>query len=292
MFSHLPQLNSIRVFDSAARLKSFKEAALELNVTPTAVSHQIRALEERLGTLLFERRVRYILLTAEGEKLAHAAHQSLQQISNVMDDILNEKATLNVSTTASFAAQWLVPKLDAFQLKHPDIQVVIKTDEKAQDLDSDRRIDVAIRYGEFDKKNEYATKLVTERFGMFASRECIKRFPSIEKANLIETQWKNTHLREITWSHYFKDKNGTCPDLNIRSYDQEHHAIQAALVGQGVVLVSRLLVETALKQGWLEMHPEGKDLDGLTYYILTKSSPEISHKVALFRQWLVEELEE
>lgn len=291
MFSHLPQLNSIRVFDSAARLKSFKEAALELNVTPTAVSHQIRALEEKLGTLLFERKIRHILLTEEGEKLAQIAHQSLQQISNVIDDISSKKAVLNVSTTASFAAQWLVPKLERFHHKHADIQVVIKTGENPDDLQNDRRIDLAIRYGEFDAQNECATKLVTERFGMYATRQYLQQFPTINNATLIETKWKNINLRPITWTQYFKDKKLTYSHSKIRSYDQEHHVIQAALAGQGVALVSSLLVDTALKQKWLEMHPEGDDLDGLTYYMVSKLPSENNRKVAMFRQWLLEELQ-
>lgn len=290
MFAHLPQLNSIRVFDSAARLSSFKAAAMELNVTPTAVSHQIRALEEKLGTLLFERKTRAIILTPEGEKLARVAYHSLHQISGVLEEISDNQTILTVSTTASFAAQWLVPKLDRFHRRHTEIHVVVKTGEHLEDLQKDRRIDLAIRYGQYDTHIEYATKLVTERFGMYATRQYLQDFPRIEDATLIETTWQNPSLPPITWNQYFQKENFNKMKLEIRSYDQEHHVIQAALAGQGIALVSSLLVQTALQQGWLKQHQNGGTLEGLTYYMLTTARNENSRKVRLFREWLLDEL--
>lgn len=290
MFAHLPQLNSIRVFDSAARLSSFKAAAMELNVTPTAVSHQIRALEEKLGTLLFERKTRAIILTPEGEKLAQVAYYCLHKISDVLEEISDSQTVVTVSTTASFAAQWLVPKLDRFHRRHPKTHVVVKTGEHLEDLQKDRRIDLAIRYGQFDARIEYATKLVTERFGMYATRQYLQDFPRIEDATLIETTWKNPSLHPITWKQYFQNKDFNKMKLKIRSYDQEHHVIQAVLAGQGIALVSSLLVQTALQQGWLKQHQNGEYLEGLTYYMLTTARHENSRKVGLFREWLLDEL--
>jgi len=290
MFAHLPQLNSLRVFDSAARLASFKAAALELNVTPTAVSHQIRNLEEKLGTLLFERKTRAITLTPEGEKLARVTYHSFQQMSGVLEEISDNQKVLTVSTTSSFAAQWLVPKLEHFRCRHPDIRVVVKTGEDLDDLQKDRRIDLAIRYGQFDTHIENATKLVSERFGMYATKQYLQDCPRIEKATLIETAWKNPSLRPITWKQYFQNKGLDKIKTKIRSYEQEHHVIQAALAGQGIALVSSLLIQTSLQQGWLEKHPSGESLEGMTYYMLTKSPHETTRKVRLFREWLLGEL--
>lgn len=289
MFSHLPQLNSIRVFDSAARLKSFKEAALELNVTPTAVSHQIRAFEERLGTLLFERKTRHILLTQDGEKLAQVAHQSLAQISAVLEEISDQKTRLCVSTTSSFASQWLVPNLERFYQSHPDIEVVIKTEDALEDLAKDRRIDLAIRYGEFDPQDKAATKLVTEEFGMYATEAYIQAFPDFRKAQLIETKWKNASLKPMTWQRVLESENEVSSKLMIRSYDQEQHTIQAALAGQGIAFVSNLLVQIPLQQAWLKRHPQGSSLEGLSYYILVNDPSTPSKKVTAFRHWLIAE---
>lgn len=292
MFSHLPQLNSIRVFDSAARLSSFKAAALELNVTPTAVSHQIRALEEKLGTLLFERKARAIVLTPEGKKLARVACNSLQELSDILEEISDNQTVLTVSTTASFAAQWLVPKLDGFRQLHPEINIVVKTGQHLENLEKDRRIDLAIRYGEFDAQIKNATKLVTERFGLYATPQYMKDFPRFEDANLIETRWQNPSLQPITWKQYFQNEDFNKMKLDIRSYDQEHHVIQAALAGQGIALVSSLLVQTALQQGWLKQHQNSESLEGLTYYILTPSHHKSSRKLVLFCEWLLNEFNE
>ena len=290
MFAHLPQLNSLRVFDSAARLASFKAAAEELNVTPTAISHQIRALEEKLGTLLFERKVRAISLTLEGEKLALVTGQCFGQISSVLEEISDKQTLLTVSTTSSFAAQWLVPKLESFRRLHADIRVVLKTGEELDDLDKDRRIDLSIRYGSLDAGNENPVKLVTERFGMYATRQYLQNCGSIEEATLLETHWKNPRLQPVTWQQYFQSKGLDKLELTVLAYDQEHHVVQAALAGQGIALVSSLLIQTPLQQGWLQEHPKGESIQGMTYYMLATPDRENSRKVRLFREWLSAEL--
>ncbi|MEH6629148.1 MAG: LysR substrate-binding domain-containing protein [Motiliproteus sp.] len=287
MFAHLPPLNSIRVFDAAARLKSFKAAASELNVTPTAVSHQIRSLEDRLGTLLFERKTRAIELTAEGGKLAQAAFLALQQLSAALEEISDTQTTLTLSTTGSFASMWLVPKLEIFQRLNPLIQVVIKTGEQLDDLEKDRRIDLAIRYGQLDGEEANRVKLVTETFGMYASPGYLEGIARIDDACLLETKWQNTNLPSISWNHYLKEQHNTA---RIRQFDQEHHVIQAALAGQGIALVSSLLVQTALQQGWLTEYDWEHRVLGLTYYLVIPPHGEHSRKVSLFRNWLVDEL--
>jgi LysR family transcriptional regulator, glycine cleavage system transcriptional activator len=198
---------------------------------------------------------------------------------------------LTVSTTASFAALWLVPNLERFYQSHPDISVVVKTSEDMADLHRDRRVDVAIRYGEFDSQMKYATQLVSEYFGMYATQQYLQQFPNIKDVTLLETQWKNPNLRPITWEQYVNHQGQTGAKLIIRTYDQEHHVIQAALAGQGVALVSSLLVQTALQNQWLKPHPNGKVIAGLSYYMLTKEPAENSQKIAVFRQWLLDEFE-
>ena len=292
MFSYLPPLNSIRVFDAAARLLSFKAAALELNVTPTAVSHQIKALEHKLGTLLFERKTRAIVLTPEGGKLARVAYHSLQQISAVLEEISANQTVVTVSTTASFAAQWLVPNLEKFYQLHPEIQVVVKTGEHLDELQKNRRIDVAIRYGQYDSKIKHTTKLVSERIGMYVTKQYLQDFPRIEDSTLIETAWQNPDLPKITWGNYLSTRQLNKMKLKILAYDQEHHVIQAAIAGQGIALVSSLLIHTALNHGWLVPHPNGKTVAGLTYYLVTTADHENSRKVRIFREWLLEELKQ
>lgn len=293
MFSHLPALNTIRVFEAAARLLSFKLAGKELNVTATAVSHQIRALEDKLGTLLFERKTRAIELTQEGQQLAKVAHQSLQQLAGVFGDITYQQSVLTVSTTSSFAAQWMVPKLASFYQSHPNIKVVVKTGETLDDLLKDRRVDVAIRYGSTDSRQAHTKTLITERIGMFATKDYLRNHSRLEESTLIETTWKSPHLQPITWQDYFQHQHryaqlsyGT---FKVIGFDQEHHVIQAALAGQGVALVSELLIENVLQQGWLVPHPEGEMLTGLSYFMVTSPHYEKTSKVQWFKQWLIGE---
>ncbi len=289
MFSHLPPLNSIRVFDAAARLKSFKAAASELNVTPTAVSHQIRNLEDVLGTLLFERKTRAIELTEEGEKLAQVAFLTLQQLSSVIADVAGSQTTLTVSTTASFAALWLVPRLEKFHQQNPKIQIVVKTGEQLDDLERDRRIDLIIRYGRDGEEASHKIKLVTETVGAYTTPLYLKNTTRIEDACLIVTKWKNQNLPSLSWNRVAA---GRVNETNIRHFDQEHHVIQAALAGQGVALVSSLLVETAVEQGWLVEFPNHPKTAGLAYYSIIPSYNVGDQKAKRFQEWLVEELKD
>lgn len=292
MFSRLPQLNSIRVFEAAARLSSFKAAAEELNVTPTAVSHQIRNLEEKLGTLLFERKTRAIALTPEGLQLALASHQALQQIASTLEDISRVQTVLNIATTSSFAAMWLVPRLARFQKLYPEIQVSLRTGEQLDDLQNDRRIDLAIRYGQYDDQDTNAIKLVTEYFGVYATRNYLDECKYLKDATLIETQWQNKNLPRVTWKQWLKEYDVDIDNPKIRSFDQEHHVIQAALAGQGMALVSSVLVQAYLIQDWLEPYSDECLLPGLTYYLLPSPFSKDLRKVVVFQNWLMDELSE
>jgi len=294
MYSQLPPLNSIKVFDAAARLRSFKKAAEELHVTPTAVSHQIKALEEALGTLLFERKTRAIQLTKDGELLAKTAYRVLQQLTNVVNEISSTKNIITVSTTSSFAAMWLIPNLDKFNKLHPDIEVAVKTGEQVDDIEKDRRIDLVIRYGIHDNSLKNSTKLVNEKIGMYATANYIKNISSIADACLLETRWHNENLPSISWKAIVNNRLGANEALNVRLFDQEHHIIQAALAGQGVALVSSLLVENAIDQSWLVDYKTtrvNQEIKGLSYYLLVPERNVRSKSILAFRNWIIKELE-
>lgn len=267
-------------------------AAEELNVTPTAVSHQIRNLEEKLGTLLFERKTRAIALTPEGLKLAQVSHQALQQIASTLEDISRVQTVLNITTTSSFAAMWLVPRLARFQKLHPEIQVSIRTGEQVENLQNDRRIDLAIRYGQYDEQDVNATKLITEYFGAYATKNYLKGCKSLKDATLIETQWQNKSLPSVTWKQWLQKYGESTCSPKIRYFDQEHHVIQAALAGQGIALVSSVLVQTSLQQNWLEPYKDDCFLPGLTYYLLPSPFSQDLRKVVVFQNWLIGELSE
>ncbi|MCH8518053.1 MAG: LysR family transcriptional regulator, partial [Cyclobacteriaceae bacterium] len=145
--NRLPPLNPLRAFEAAARLGSFQKAAEELNVTPPAISHQVRVLEEYLDVTLFHREARRVRLTEQGEMYLAAVSEGLHRIAAATRLLLKatEKRPLTVSSAPSFACGWLVPRLVDFHTRHPDVEVRLDTSVQLVDLlRSD--IDVAIRY--------------------------------------------------------------------------------------------------------------------------------------------------
>ncbi|MGH7039782.1 MAG: LysR family transcriptional regulator, partial [Stellaceae bacterium] len=146
--SRLPPLSALRAFEAAARHLSFSEAALELNVTPAAISHQIHALEADLGVALFHRRNRAIALTPSARVLLPGLSEAFSGIRTAVRRLRahNDTGTLNVTASPSFAAKWLVLRLHRFQAGHPEIDVRISATDEVVDL-AQGDFDLAIRYG-------------------------------------------------------------------------------------------------------------------------------------------------
>jgi LysR family glycine cleavage system transcriptional activator len=292
MYSHLPPMNSIKVFDAAARLGSFKKAAEELHVTPTAVSHQIKTLEEALGTLLFVRKTRAIHLTRDGQLLADTTYDIFQKLTNTISEISTNNNIITVSTTSSFAAMWLVPNLSKFNQLYPNIEVAVKTGEQVDDLDKDRRIDLVIRYGIYDSSFKNAVLLTTEEIGMYATPSYIEKHNATKEVNLLDTKWQNESLAEISWHKLLKGFDNPNITYKIRQFTQEHHIIQAALAGQGVALVSALLVQNAIEQEWLVKYNftgVNKKTLGFSYYLIIPERNLHSKSIMAFKNWLVDE---
>src|SRR4051812_465150 len=144
----LPSLNGLRAFEAAARLLSFTLAAAELNVTQTAISHQIRRLEEQLGIKLFQRRNRGLTLTREAEDYLPAVRSAFEDLRRATERLrrASQGGRLTVSTTASLATKWLVSRVAAFQDAHPGLEVRISTSPHLVDFRRED-VDLAVRYG-------------------------------------------------------------------------------------------------------------------------------------------------
>jgi len=296
MDARLPSLNVLRTFDAAARLQSFKRAADELNVTPTAVSHQIKTLEEGLGVRLFVRQTRAVKLTRNGELLLETTSNVFRQLNDTVNDIVGSKEMLTISTTSSFASMWLVPNLEKFYKENPDIDVSIQTGEQKMDLMRDRRIDLAISYGQYDATQPYAAKLITEEFGMYASPTYLDELTDINDAQLLETEWVNKSLPSIAWEGVLNQqgRKDSQSHYTVRRFDQEHHVIQAALAGQGIALVSSILVRNAETEGWLVPYSNNSlqdEIEGLTYYLVVPPHNQRNKNVVAFTKWLFLEIQ-
>lgn len=294
MFQQLPSLNAIKAFESAARLNSFKDAATELNVTPTAISHQIRALEDNLKVRLFERKTRVVTLTKEGELLALSANKSLQDLLSTVSQLKGSPRTLTISTTSSFAAMWLVPNLADFQSQYPDIDIQIRAEEALIDIEHDRRVDMAIRYGEPPKQPETKAliyqPLIQESIGFFATPDYWKKHSkNPSEAVFFCTQWKNPNLPNLRIEEAIKNIVADSQP-NIRYFNDENLTAQAALSGQGIGVISQLTVEASLHNGWLKQGEQdlSKIFTGLHYYLVIPARQQQNQAANHFQNWLLE----
>ena len=292
MFASLP-LTALRTFESASRLLSFKAAAQELSVTPTAVSHQIRSLETWLGVPLFERLPRQVRLTACGERLFHSVHGALLDVAQSLDTLRPQRSTghLTVSTTPAFAALWLVPRLGRFYAAHPGINLRLDTQCEVVDLQQDASVDLVIRYSLDDYPNLYGLCLFDESFAVYGSPEQVV-LAQTQAPTLISVRWHNSKLYALGWQAWC-EKAGErwlqdAPVL--REYDEEHYALQAAIAGQGLVLASNILVSESLASGLLAPYRPRISVDGAGYSALCVPGRERHPPVRAFFQWMQEEV--
>ncbi|MEO3415578.1 LysR substrate-binding domain-containing protein [Roseovarius sp. CAU 1744] len=292
MFQNLPSLAALRALEAAVRLGSFKDAAGELSVSPTAVSHHIKTLEHKLGVTLFVRGTRRVTATTAGTHLAEAVNRGLSGIVAAVDDQLEGEKILTVSTTPAFGALWLVPRLRRFQNRFPRYRVQLETDTALVDLTRDRRVDIAIRYGTVQAAGLTDTLLCEEAFGAFAAPGYLQTESDAAAFDFIETRWRQTGLHRIGWSEWFAAAG--CPNMamtaQVRSFEQEHHMVQCGIAGQGMILASTMLVSDFVRQGLLSPYRPEIRLPGMAYTLLTTPEAAASRKCRDFRKWITSEI--
>ncbi|MCR9111445.1 LysR substrate-binding domain-containing protein [Marivita sp. XM-24bin2] len=292
MFTSLPSLVALRALEAAVRLGSFKDAADELSVSPTAVSHHIRALEDDLGVGLFVRGTRQVTATAAAIQLSEAVNRGLSGIASAMDDCVLGEKLLTISTTPAFGALWLVPRLRKFQNLFPNYRIQLETGTVPVDLTRDRRLDVAIRYGAAQVESLATTPLCEETFGAFAAPAYLEAVSALGDFEFIETEWQQSGLLRIGWSAWFEtaEVTITAATARIRSFKEEHHMVQCGIAGQGLILVSTLLVSDLVEQGLLAPFRPDVRLPGLTYTLKTTPETAASRKCRDFRRWIIAEI--
>ncbi|USD29900.1 LysR family transcriptional regulator [Pseudoalteromonas sp. SCSIO 43201] len=283
MLKNLPSLNNVKTFAIAAHLMSFKEAAKVLNVTPTAVSHQIKALESHLRVPLFERHTRAIKLTAQGQALAKTCFDTLNTLDNAFVEFSPHQKDLLISCCNSFAALWLAPKMGIITSLFPHQKVVICASDKLINLNEDKHIDIALRYGH-SQSNAEETCLVTEQIGGYCSLNY--QPPVGRKPVLFVTHWRDDEgLKNIPWKNYV-DENL----YEVQYFEQEHFVLQAALAGQGVALVSNVLARSAVECGWLKQYENISSFVGYSYWSRKTAHRRNSSELHQFSNWLEKEL--
>lgn len=284
----LPPLTALRAFEAAARWGSFKQAASELALTPTAVSHQVRALEDRLGLRLFERRTRLVVLTEAGRKLGASLNDAFDRMAEAIDAVKPRRASVTIATTPAFAAQWLLPRWHALAGAHPHIDLRLHADNGLVDLHGGTA-DLAIRYG---KGGPYAglqtNVLLADRFMPVASPSLTLRSPKdLARHALIHFEWHRPDAGHPSWALWFAQAGVKPCGLQDLRFTDESHAIQSAVAGQGVALLSEVLVRDEVRRGLLRM-PFGPVLEGMVYHLVWPAAP-VKPEVDEVARWIREE---
>ncbi|MVO14295.1 LysR substrate-binding domain-containing protein [Parasedimentitalea huanghaiensis] len=253
----LPPLHALRAFEAAARHLHFKNAAEELGLTPTAISHQVRQLEDILGLELFHRFPRPVHLSPAGEKLFTVVRDSLDNIAGAVEDLSegDHDSPLKISVTMAFASRWLLARLPLLR-KEAGVDVMVEADNRIADLHGSG-MDFAIRYAEFPGEDAEWKKLFTDQIIPVCAPALLddQELPTAEKIvklPLLHYRWKTKSPNAPSWERWMAQAN---LDIKVRpvvqSFSEEIHAIEAAVNGQGVILASQFLVADLISEGVL-----------------------------------------
>jgi LysR family glycine cleavage system transcriptional activator len=299
MSERLPHLTALRVFESSARHRSFQAAAAELGLSPSAVSHQIRALERYLDTRLFERRVRAVELTEAGQALWPRLAEGFRLIESGVRQVrtLQAPAQIQLSAGPAIAAKWLVPLLHRFAERHPTIDVRVSTSNKPVDLKKEA-FDVAIRHGRGNYAGLEAIRLFGEAYAPMCSpalhgdkRRGLRTLEHLRDQRLLHDDHAAFPGKTLGWCEWLKAAGARGVDCNSGvHYSQTDHAIQAALDGSGVLLGRMAIAAFDLAAGRL-VRPFDLVLPSLYgYYFVTLPGRSRERAIGAFLGWLQEEV--
>lgn len=288
----LPPLASLRAFEAAARLSSFKRAAAEIGVTPTAVSHQVRLLEGFLGTRLFDRHPGKVVLTVSGLRLSSTLSDAFRNIEEAVRREKADKArrVVTLSATNVFTGKWLVPRLELFNDRNPDLVLRLHSSVEAVDLRGGLA-DCAVRYGAAPFSGLTAEALFTDRFcPMCSPRLGVNSIQDLSRQQFLRSEWRLNNALTPTWEKWLAlaGASGIATDAEL-VFTDENHTIQAAVAGLGVALLSPLLVGMELEKGLL-VQPFTWELPGPSYYFVQPEGTPITPEVQAVRDWLFSEL--
>jgi LysR family transcriptional regulator of beta-lactamase len=279
---HLP-LNGLRAFEAAARHLSFTNAAIELRVTPTALSHQVKALEDRLGFSLFRRLPRGLALTDEGKALVPVLTESLDQIAVQIERMTGENPgeVVSVGMVGTFAVAWLFPRLPEFEKRHPDIDLRISTNNNRVDL-AEEGLDLAIRFGDGAWHSTEASLLFEPLFTPLCDPETARRLK--QPADLLkETLLRSYRLAD--WCEWLEAAGVKVPAIRGPIFDSAALMADAAARGLGAALVPAALFAGEVKAGRL-CRPFETQVPLGAYFLTRLKSRLVSPGMQAFSDWL------
>jgi DNA-binding transcriptional LysR family regulator len=286
----------LRAFEAVARHLNFRAASEEMALTQSAVSRQIQALEEEIGVPLFLRHTRAVELTSAGSQLLMAVSNALPRIDGAVRQIRQSagRRAVALTTFASFASMWLIPRLEQFQRDHPDIDIRIDASDQTLDLDV-ADVDLALRYGPMATMPPHAIRLFGEQLTPVASPWLLKGGTPLKKPSdlanfaLIEAgDAHSTHLEWLTWRRWL-DENAQSKLQPKRwlYFNYAYQMVQAALTGQGVVLARLPLIAESLANGDLVEPLKHHRMDSpMAYWLVIGPRSPQRPEIKSFCDWL------
>jgi LysR family glycine cleavage system transcriptional activator len=297
-------IGPLRAFEAVARLLSFRAAAEELSLTQSAVSRQIQSLEEEIGCVLFLRGTRRVELSVDGATLLPAAVAALDRLDQAVRQIRRTRGrrVVNVTTFASFATLWLIPRLAEFQKRHADIDIRVSADDRLAEME-DSEHDLALRYAVADTLPADAERLFEEGVTPvvspdYAARCANGQLPPLRTAadlarhGLTEEDDARPSAEFLGWRHWLSQHGQPeLQPLRWLYFNFTHQQIQAALAGQGVALARLPLVREQLARGELvePFGPAGRLPSPFAYWLVTAPSAARRPEVVAFRAWVLEQ---
>jgi LysR family transcriptional regulator, glycine cleavage system transcriptional activator len=295
----LPQLAFFQGFEAAARNLSFTKAAAELFITQSAVSRQIKALEDHLGVTLFERRARALVLTEQGAALQQVAADVLERLQMAVDEIrTHDRARqLSITTTTGFASLWLIPRLARFTHLHPGIDVRISATIETLNLERSL-VDLAIRYCPPESVPEGAVRLFGEEIlpvcspSLLGDRSRPLNRPSdLRGHTLLHFDYAGAQKSFMDWGTWLTalgiEELKSAASLHFTQYEQ---MIQAAINGQGVALGRQPLVNDLIASGALVAPFNEAVVGSRAYFLITSAAAAGKPHVRRFGEWLIDEV--
>ncbi|RON25092.1 LysR family transcriptional regulator [Pseudomonas brassicacearum] len=283
---HLP-LNALRAFEASARHLSFTRAAVELFVTPAAVSHQVKSLEAQLNVTLFKRLPRGLMLTSEGETLLPVLRESFDRIAETLERFEggHYRDVLTVGAVGTFAVGWLLPRLADFQEKHPFIDLRLSTNNNRVDVAAEG-LDYAIRFGAGAWHGIEALRLIEAPLSVLCVPELARQLNSPEDL-LKQTLLRSYRIDE--WPEWFLACGlppNTAPTRNI-VFDSSLAMMEAALQGAGIALAPPLMFSRQLAAGAIEQ-PFAIGITTGSYWLTRLQSRPETAAMTAFKEWLLQ----
>ncbi len=287
-----PPLTALRAFETAARTGSVRRAADALHVTPSAISHQIRALEESLGVALFRRANRRLILTEAGQVLLPGLTEGFERLGDAVAALsaFRRRGVLTVSMLSTFAVRWFIPRLSRFQKLHTDIEVRVSTTMRTVDF-AREGIDAAIRHGHGDWPDLRSDRLIDDDIVPVCAPDLAAGDPPLDTPNDLERHTLLTSdARTEDWEIWLAGIGlaDLQPARRI-AFDATHFALDAALGGAGVAIAARELVADDLRRGRLITPFEQGHRHTAGYYLVCPTDRADDPTMATLRRWLLDE---